>query len=82
MKCLLLQEYEVFAHNLDHMINDFKNYMSYGAKSVMAGPYGYHPNRCVYIIPETNKWYLWLKIMNIGRDHIFEKQVLEARGWI
>lgn len=82
MNCILLQEYEVIGNNLTHMVADFSNYMNYHQSSTMVGPWGHHPNRCVYIVPETNKWYLWLQTMNLGRVHEFEQSVLESRGWV
>jgi len=82
MNCLLIQEYEVITRGLNYMVKDFKNYMEYSREAMMMGPWGYHPNRCVYIVPETNKWYLWLQTMGVGRVHLFDQGVLESRGWI
>lgn len=82
MKCLLIQEYDVFAHNLHSEVINFKLYNQYGPSATMLGPYGHHPNRCVYMVPESFKWFpIWV-LRGIGQVHEFDDSVAKARGLI
>jgi hypothetical protein len=82
MKCLLIREYDVYAHDLHHMVKDFKPYMQHGVSASMVGPYGHHPNRCIYIIHKDNKWYDFLALRQVGLPHEFSDAVLETNNWL
>jgi len=83
MRTLLISEYEILAHDLD--ATNFSNrqiYMHYGPSAKMAGALGYHPNRMIYIIPETDPWFTVYSLKGIGQHHTFDTEVLERNGWI
>jgi len=82
MKCLLLREYDVYAHNLHDEIADFKLYLQYGPSATMLGPWGHHPNRCIYLVPDSHKQYIFWQLKGIGVPHEFNDEVARANGWI
>lgn len=83
MRTLLIREYDIHAHGLDpSKFKDSQIYLEYGPSAGMTGPYGYHPNRMVYIIPETDPWFSVYSIKGIGHHHTFDDQVLRQNGWL
>lgn len=83
MRVLLIREYDILAHDLDP--KHFKPnqiYLQYGPSAGMMGPYGYHPNRMIYIIPETNPWFSYYSLKGIGYYHTFDHKILEENGWL
>jgi len=80
MMCLLIQEFEAIQAGID--LTRHKIYLNYGPSSGTLHNGTYHPNRCVYIIPETNPFYSWYIMKGIGKNHNFDPTVLEKNGWL
>lgn len=73
MRTLLISEYEILAHGLDPKNFLHKQiYMSFGPSAAMAGPMGYHPNRMIYVIPETDVWFTVYSLKGIGQHHTID----------
>ena len=82
MNCILLSEYDVYTYDLHLQVENKHTYQKYGPSASMLGPGGFHPNRCVYIIPSTDLLFSWLTLKGIGQHHYFDRGVLEKNGWI
>lgn len=80
MMCLLVQEFEAVQAGVNMATQ--RVYMHYGPSSGTLHNGVYHPNRCVYIIPETDPLYSWYSIKQIGHHHYFDDAVAHKQGWI
>lgn len=82
MKCLMIDEYRAIENNILDKLKDKIVYQSYHPNATMVGPIGHHPNRCIYMIPESDPYYSLWSIKGIGWQAEFSDEIARNKGWI